>query len=244
MVKRKQKSNKVLGHDPFEGMDMEWMDRQEDERFPRPDQEKARGAPGAADSLAAREEPSIPQATFHFPADFKWGVATAAHQVEGNNTNNDWWAWEQQEGHIKDGHDSGLACNWWEKAEADFDRAAELGLNALRLSVEWSRIEPRAGEFDDSALERYGEMLQGLRARNIEPMVTLHHFTNPCWLAERGGWENPETIALFTRFAHRVVEALDEHCDLWCTINEPNVYGTLGYLEGIFPGGRHEHLET
>ena len=183
---------------------------------------------------------SRPEATFHFPADFKWGVATAAHQVEGNNTHNDWWAWEQEEGRIKQGHRSGLACDWWENAEADFDRAAAMDLNALRLSVEWSRIEPRPGVFDDSALERYSQMLQGLRARDVEPMVTLHHFTNPRWLAEQGGWENPETIPLFARFVRRVVEALSQHCDLWCTVNEPNVYSAMGYLLDVFPPGQSD----
>ncbi|MDY6876529.1 MAG: glycoside hydrolase family 1 protein [Chloroflexota bacterium] len=270
-------SIKVLGHDPFEGLDTEWMDQERDELSPRLAQEEtgvALGEVGAGPVLSAVEGPALeqvaaeiellaqpkpleplrtgqptgvaparavmPEATFHFPAGFKWGVATAAYQVEGNNTNSDWWAWEQQEGHIKDGHRSGLACNWWESAEADFDRVVRLGLNALRLSVEWSRIEPRAGEFDDAALERYGQMLQGLRERNIEPMVTLHHFTNPLWLAERGGWENPEAVALFARFVRRVVESLGEHCDLWCTINEPNVYGYMGYLEGVFPPGESD----
>lgn len=192
------------------------------------------------DAASPGERIPSPEATFHFPADFKWGVATAAHQVEGNNTGNDWWTWEQQEGHIKEGHKSGLACNWWENAETDFDHAAALGANALRLSVEWSRVEPRPGEFDDSALERYSHMLQELRARNIEPMVTLHHFTNPRWLADQGGWENPETIALFARFTRRVVERLGQHCDMWCTINEPNVYGYMGYLEGGFPPGKSD----
>jgi len=247
MVKRKQKPDKVLGHDPFEGMDLEWLDQEQDL-----DQEEIESAPGEAEAepvLSTAEGPVLeqvierkllPAATFHFPADFKWGVATAAHQVEGNNTNNDWWDWEQEEGHIKNGYQSGLACNWWEDAEADFNRAAGLGLNALRLSVEWSRVEPRPGEFDDSALARYGEMLQGLRERNIEPMVTLHHFSNPRWLAEQGGWEDPETVALFARFACRVVKSLGEYCDLWCTINEPNVYGYTGYLEGARPPGQSD----
>jgi beta-glucosidase len=149
----------------------------------------------------------MPEATFHFPADFRWGTATAAHQVEGNNTLNDWWAWEQEEGRIKEGHRSGLACNWWERAEEDFDRAAELGQNTHRLSVEWSRVEPREGYFDDAALDRYRAMLRALRERGIEPMVTLHHFTNPLWLAEMGGWENPRAVFLFERYVARVVEA-------------------------------------
>jgi len=282
-------SIKVLGSDPFKDMDMDWMDREIDELSLEWAHEEIEIAPGeieaepvpsaaqrfafgqivveelpleqvaaeveplvqpkpsvpvrkdrTADVAAAKKKIFMPAVTFHFPADFKWGVATAAHQVEGSNIHNDWWAWEQTDGHIKEGHTSGLACNWWENAEADFDRAAEMGLNTLRLSVEWSRVEPRPGVFDDSALERYSQMLQGLRERHIEPMITLHHFTNPRWLAEQGGWETPETVALFTRFVRRVVEALGQHCDLWCTINEPNVYGTLGYLEGVFPPGQSD----
>lgn len=175
-----------------------------------------------------------------FPSAFKWGVATAAHQVEGNNTNNDWWAWEQQAGHIKDGSRSALACNWWADAESDLDRAAAMGLNALRLSVEWSRIEPCPGRFSTPALERYAGILRGLRQRGLEPMVTLHHFTSPLWLAEQGGWENPQTVDLFARFAGRVVEALGPYCDLWCTVNEPNVYAYSGYLQGHFPPGKSD----
>jgi len=179
----------------------------------------------------------MPEATFHFPTGFRWGVATAAHQVEGNNANNDWWTWERGEGHIKQGAISGLACNWWENAEADFDRAAALGVNALRLSIEWSRVEPHRGTFDETALDRYIEMVRGLQGRGIEPMVTLHHFTNPRWLADQGGWENQETIDLFARFVQRVAEALAPHCDLWCTINEPNVYAYQSYVSGEWPPG-------
>jgi beta-glucosidase len=249
----------ILGHDPFEDTDMAWLDRGQEE-VPAGlavEEKRLRERSALEAASLGRAEPAmpleagppidlvpvrsvVPEATFHFPADFKWGVATAAHQVEGQNVLNDWWAWEQADGHIKQGHTSGLACDWWENAEADFDRAAAIGLNALRLSVEWSRVEPRPGEFDESALERYSRMLQGLRARGVEPMVTLHHFTNPLWLAEQGGWENPETIALFSRFVRRVVETLGNYCDLWCTINEPNVYGYLGYLSGVFPPGQSE----
>lgn len=196
-------------------------------------------SPIAVSSPAPLTTPT-PEATFHFPADFKWGVAVSAHQVEGANTNNDWWAWEEVPGHIKNNHRSGAACNWWTSAEADFDRAAALGVNALRLSVEWSRIEPQQGVFDDGALQRYAQMLQALRARRIEPMVTLHHFTNPLWVAQMGGWENPETVSLFARFARRVVETLGHYCDLWCTINEPNVYVFAGYIEGRFPPGKSD----
>jgi beta-glucosidase len=170
--------------------------------------------------------------------------------VEGGNTNNDWYAWEQGEGHIAGGQKSGLACDWWNHAEADLELAAAMGQNAHRLSVEWSRIEPSEGKWDDAAMDRYRQMLRFMREQGIEPMVTLHHFTTPLWLAERGGWENPAIIPLFERFATKVVESLGEFCDVWVTINEPLIYGILGWLAGeprsemhhqiTFPPGKHD----
>ncbi|MBN1955808.1 MAG: glycoside hydrolase family 1 protein [Anaerolineae bacterium] len=180
----------------------------------------------------------MPEATFHFPSDFVWGCATAAHQVEGHNSNNDWWAWEQVEDHVEDGRRSGLACDWWARAEEDLARAAELGQTGHRLSVEWSRIEPAEGRFDTAALDRYREILRAARTLGIEPLVTLHHFTLPLWLAEMGGWEHPRAVPLFDRYVAHVVEALGEFCDFWCTINEPNVVVSLGHIAGIFPPGQ------
>lgn len=178
-------------------------------------------------------------ATFYFPKGFKWGTATAAHQVEGNNTNNQWWAWEQTPGRIRNGDKSGLACDWWNHAEDDFDRMVDMGLNAHRLSIEWSRIEPQEGQFDSAAIDRYRAMLRALRQRGIEPMITLHHFTNPLWLEERGGWEHTDVVVpLFERFVTKVVKTMGDLCDLWCTINEPNIYAGLGYVtEGSMPPG-------
>jgi len=174
-------------------------------------------------------------ATYHFPRGFLWGAATAAHQVEGNNANNQWWAWEQA-GHT-DGV-SGIACDWWGgRWREDFDRAAETGQKAHRLSVEWSRIQPAPDRWDEDALERYRLMLRGLRERGITPMVTLHHFTDPLWLAEYRGWETPAIVPLFEKFVRKTVEALKEYCSLWCTINEPNVYAMLGYAIGTWPPG-------
>jgi beta-glucosidase len=175
----------------------------------------------------------MPQATYHFPRGFMWGTATSAHQVEGNNTNNQWWKLEQA-GHT-DGT-SGLACDWWGgRWREDFDRAAEAGQNAHRMSVEWSRIQPTPDTWDEDALERYRAMLRGLRERGITPMVTLHHFSDPLWLHEMDGWENAEAPKLFEKFVRKTVEALKEHCSLWCTVNEPNVYALGGYVAGIFP---------
>jgi beta-glucosidase len=167
-----------------------------------------------------------------FPDGFLWGTATSAHQVEGDNTNNDWWLFEQQPGAIWHRDRSGRACDWWRDTEADFDLMAEMGHNTHRLSVEWSRIEPQEGVFDPAAMARYREMLGGLRRRGIEPMVTLFHFTTPLWLARQGGWRNPAAVRYFRRFAHHTATHLGDLVTLWCTINEPNVYAALGYLLG------------
>ena len=181
------------------------------------------------------------QATFHFPRGFLWGTATAAHQVEGNNTNNDWWAWEQNPGHIVHGQKSGLADDWWGgRWREDFDRAAEGAQNAHRMSVEWSRIQPTPDRWDESALDHYREIVRGLLERNMTPMVTLHHFTSPLWMTEMGGWENEAILDYFVPFVRKVVEALKEYCNLWVTINEPNVLATAAYAMGEFPPGRHD----
>ena len=181
------------------------------------------------------------QATYHFPAGFFWGTATAAHQVEGNNTNNNWFAWENQPGRILNGDKSGAACDWWQgRWRDDCDRAKEGCQNAHRLSLEWSRIQPAPDRWNEDALDIYREMLRGLFHRGITPFVTLHHFTDPLWLSERGGWENAETPALFEAFVRRVVDALREYCVNWIPINEPNVYAYGGYLGGGFPPGKND----
>lgn len=177
-----------------------------------------------------------------FPPDFYWGVATAAHQVEGNNENQ-WTEWERS-GNIKSGDACGLACDWWDHAERDFDLARELGINALRLSVEWSRIEPQEGQFDTAALLRYRQMLEGLRQRGMEPFLTLHHFTNPLWFEKKGGFLHPDAPSRFNQFTQRVVAELGDLCHHWVTFNEPNVYATLGYVTGEFPPGRKGEVAT
>ena len=170
-----------------------------------------------------------------FPPDFLWGTATSSHQVEGNNLGNDWWAWEQQPGHILENHKSGLACNWWENAEADLDLAAEMGTNAHRMSLEWSRIEPEPSAFDHDALDRYRQILQAMVDRGIEPMVTLHHFSNPIWLVEKGDFNSDIIVEYFQRYTSRVVDALGDLIPKWITINEPMVYFYMRYLGKAFP---------
>jgi beta-glucosidase len=183
----------------------------------------------------------MPQATYHFPPGFLWGTATAAQQVEGNNTNNNWYAWEQEPGHIIHGQKSGLATDWWGgRWREDLDRAAEGCQNAHRFSVEWSRIQPAPDRWDEDALDRYRQILQGMHERNLLPLVTLHHFTTPLWVEEQGGWENVAIVESFDKFTAKVVEALHEYVSLWCTINEPNVFATSGWVTGDFPPGKKD----
>ncbi|NIM92298.1 MAG: family 1 glycosylhydrolase [Anaerolineales bacterium] len=181
------------------------------------------------------------EAIHYFPEDFLWGTATSSHQVEGDNTNNDWWEWEQQPAKIVHGHSSIKACEWWKgRWEEDFDRAHNDGHNAIRLSIEWSRIEPSMGIWDESAVDQYRQMLHGARDRDLSPMVTLHHFTNPLWFANQGGWLNDEASRHFQRYARKIVSSLDDLVDYWVTINEPNVYIYMAYVEGAFPPGEQD----
>ncbi len=183
----------------------------------------------------------MPKGTYIFPEGFLWGTATAAHQVEGRNQNNTWYAWEQEEGRIIDGHKSELACDWWGgRWREDFDRAQAGDQNAHRLSIAWSRIQPEPDRWDEDALDHYREMLIGLRSRKMTPMVTLHHFSEPLWLAEMGGWENEAVIDAFEAFTRKAVEALMPYCNLWVTINEPNVFMLGAYIEGLFPPGKKD----
>jgi beta-glucosidase len=150
------------------------------------------------------------------------------------NNNNNWAAWERDDGICIHGQRAGQASDWWGgRWKEDFDRAADAGQNAHRFSIEWSRVQPTPDHWDEAALDRYREMARGLERRNMLPLVTLHHFTDPLWVAERGGWENEETPQLFNRYVAKVVEALKEYVTMWVTINEPNVY-TYGLSERGF----------
>ena len=168
----------------------------------------------------------------HFPKSFYWGAATSAYQVEGDAVNADWWHWEQQGGGTES---SGAACRHYEMFCADFDLAQELGHNAHRFSLEWSRIEPQEGVFSTPALEHYRQVVRALRERRLEPVVTLWHFTLPQWLAAQGGWFAPRARFYFLRFIENVLPVLGHQVRVWITINEPLVYAYFGYLKGTWP---------
>ncbi len=192
-----------------------------------------------------------------FPQGFFFGAATSAHQVEGGNRN-DWSEWEkvnaarlareaakkkwpdyilknypnplQEENYI-----SGRACDHYHRFREDFDIAKSLGHNAHRFSVEWSRIEPEEGKFDDKEIEHYRQVIQMLRERGIEPFVTLWHWTHPLWFADRGGWLHGDSVPAFVRFATRIVREFHPDVKYWITGNEFETFARHGYLLGDRP---------
>ncbi|MFA5004623.1 MAG: glycoside hydrolase family 1 protein [Candidatus Omnitrophota bacterium] len=167
-----------------------------------------------------------------FGRNFFWGAATSAHQVEGNNTNNDWWAWENASG----GRVRSLAaCRHYDLYKEDFDLARELGHNCHRLSLEWSRVEPEPGKFSEEEIAHYRGVLDALKERGIEPVVTLHHFTSPVWFMQMGGWLNQKARHYFLHFAEKMANEFAKDVKFWVTINEPTIYAYYGYLVGDWP---------
>ncbi|WP_243075456.1 glycoside hydrolase family 1 protein [Microbacterium sp. SS28] len=157
-----------------------------------------------------------------FPADFLWGVATAGHQNEGDNVTSDTWFLENVQPTVFRER-SGKATNGWELWESDLDLVAGLNLTAYRFSVEWARIEPAEGSFDEAALDHYEAIVDGCRARGLAPIVTFNHFTSPHWFAQRGAWLDPEAPALFARYCGVVMDRFGDRIAFALTFNEPDL---------------------
>jgi beta-glucosidase len=174
-----------------------------------------------------------------FPEGFLWGAASAAHQIEGGNVNNDWWAFEHAPG-TPCAAPSGDACDSWHRWPDDLALLASLGFGAYRFSIEWSRIEPAEGEWSVAALDHYRRQCAAARDLGLVPLVTFHHFTTPVWLAERGGWEAADAPERFARYCQRAVAHLGDLIGWGCTINEPNIVASMGYLAAMFPPGVHD----
>ncbi len=158
----------------------------------------------------------------YFPKGFLWGTSTSAYQVEGGIEDCDW----------SKKFPAGKACDHYNRYEEDFDLLERLNQNAHRFSIEWSRVQPKEGEFNEFAINHYREVLNSLKRRGIKAMVTLHHFTSPVWFV---GWDNPKSVSSFTLFAERMFKEYGDLVDFWITINEPSTYCSKGFLAGDRP---------
>ena len=198
------------------------------------------------------EENAVPDADTTFspmtsfgpvPEGWLWGTATAAHQIEGGNVNNDWWDWEHTPG-SGCAESSGDATDSYHRWLEDLKLVKDMGLDSYRFSVEWSRIEPAQGEFSLVALEHYREIMLAAHEMGLKTSVTFHHFTTPTWAAAQGGWTNPEIVDWFARFVDISVQHFGDQIDIAATFNEPNVVVLAGYLGGDFPPGRRNDVEA
>lgn len=200
---------------------------------PKPDS-RIKTASGAR-KITAKPTGAAPSYLKVFPKTFLWGTATAATQVDGGDVHSDWAAFSQKPGNIADGKDCLTACDHWNRYEEDFKLMKSMGLNAYRLGVDWSRMEPRPGEFDHAALNHFRSMLDSLNRKGIRPLLTLNHFTVPQWWLDRGGWTSEKNLQPFMDFASYIVENTGDLVCEYTTINEPNVYSMFAYMEGIWP---------
>jgi beta-glucosidase len=178
-----------------------------------------------------------PRGPVSFPKDFYWGAASAAMQSEGGNENNNWAEWAAL-GKTKDL--PGRAVDFWNRYDQDFALARQLNLNAFRMSVEWSRIEPSPGVYSEEAIQHYRQILSAAHARGLTTFVTIMHFTTPLWASHQGGWTNPEIPAWLERFTTQVAARLGDQIDYWITLNEPNVQMLTGYVAGVSPPGEQD----
>ena len=178
----------------------------------------------AAPATAAKVRAGSTSASF--PPNFLWGTATAGHQVEGNNSNSDCWVMENVKPTVfaEPSRDADNSFALW---ETDLDLVEAMGLNTYRFSLEWARIEPEEGLFSIAMLDHYKAMIAGCRARGLIPMVTFNHYTTPRWFAAAGGWTNPKSPLLFTRYCDRAAQHLAANIGYATTLNEPNIMNVL-----------------
>lgn len=203
----------------------------------------------------------------HFPKDFYWGASTSSHQVEGGN-HNQWTVWELGHAaelartakqrldwlpdwpHIRrqaeDPHNyvSGTGIDHYRRYHEDFDLLRQLHLNAFRFSIEWSRIEPTEGHWDEAAIEHYRQYIKELRRRNIEPFLNIWHWTNPVWFEEKGGFTKAKNVTYFLRFVAKIAEELCDEVRYIIILNEPNMYAWYSFGEGAWPPGDISYIKV
>lgn len=172
-----------------------------------------------------------------FPEGFLWGVANSAYQVEGYNNNSDWYQWEMK-GNTEKGVKNGKATDYWNRYREDHALAEQIGCNAFRNGIEWSKIEPEEGKFSEEAIDHYRKVLLDLRQRGMKRVVTLNHWTLPLWFVSSGGWHGKNPEKFFVRFVKKIIKELGEEMDICLTLNEPTIPLNKGYLAGVFPPGK------
>ncbi len=175
---------------------------------------------------------------FAFKQDFKWCVATAAHQIEGNNIHSDWWKWEKLPEKIKNSDRSGLACDHLNRVDRDIQLMTNLGIDTYRFSISWSRIQPKENSFNEDAIIHYKREINRLLQNGITPIITLHHFVSPQWFTQSGGWARANSVDLFMAFVHKIYSEFGQKISWWTTINEPMVFLAGGYIDGVIPPGK------
>lgn len=182
---------------------------------------------------------SKPAFSQSYSKNYLWGVAFSAHQTEGKaggGENSDWYAFEHQNpSPIIGGDTADVADDFWNRYESDIELAAKLGINTIRTSVAWEKIEPTQGTFNKEVLAHYRKVFQSMKDRGLRPMIALHHFVNPLWFANMGGWANPESPKIFRNYAKVVINEFKDLCDLWISFNEPMMYVQMAYLKGEIP---------
>jgi len=169
---------------------------------------------------------------------FFYGATLLGHTVEGENYASDWWRWEQRPGRIVGGATSQTAAGHWDRFQGDAKIASTLGLNCLLISLEWSRIEPKRGEFDQDALDHYAGVLKALKKHEITPIVALQAITLPAWFADAGGWAQEDAVDMFAAYVDETARKLSPHCQYWVPLYRLFDSIELGYLQGLWAPGR------
>lgn len=180
--------------------------------------------------------------TFKLPEDFIFGTATASLQIEGGDRNNNWYRFAE-EGKTADGSHTIVAADHWNKYEEDIELMKKLNQKAYRMSIEWSRIEPKQGEFNEEAIKHYRKILTSLLENQIKPLVTIHHFSNPIWFEDIGGFAHKDSPRIFLAYAKKLVHSLGDLVSEWVTINEPNVYVEGTYSDGNYPPNKPSFIK-
>lgn len=178
-----------------------------------------------------------------FPKTLQFGSATAATQIEGGDTNSNWYHWSLA-GKISNNESSIIAADHYNRVEEDIELMKKMHHEIYRMSIEWSRIEPKEGEWCSEGIKHYQDEIQALIQAGIEPLVTLHHFSHPQWFEEKGQWTHPKSVDYFLRFVEKVVDSIGDDVGEYCTINEPNVFVMDTFIDGKYPPGKKDDIKS